>query len=136
MTKEILEQYLDVKKEIDKLEDRIKKMEKQGPLIADTVQVGIEGKKRRIGVVRGIEKNWSKRLERNKTNLQIFKLKLNEQQGDVENYINEIKKPAVRQIFEHRYLEAMEWYQIALEMGYSGESTPRMRHDRYLEKNI
>lgn len=38
MTKEILIQYCDLKKEIDKLEKRIDKLEKQSDMVADVVQ--------------------------------------------------------------------------------------------------
>ena len=30
----------------------------------------------------------------------------------------------------------MRWYQVQMEMGYNSENTARMKHDKFLEKNL
>ena len=57
-------------------------------------------------------------------------------QMDIEKYINTIPESNIRQIFEHRYIDNMNWLQIMHEMEYKAESTARMKHDRFLEENL
>ena len=58
------------------------------------------------------------------------------QQVAIENYINSITKSEIRQIFEHKYIEGMNWYQIQTKMKYNHEDTARKKHDKFLEENL
>lgn len=55
---------------------------------------------------------------------------------EIEKWINNIKKSNIRQIFEHRYIDKMKWFEIAQIMDLDNEDVPRKRHDRYLRKNL
>lgn len=130
MDKKLLSQYSDLQKEIPKLRRRIEKLEKQSSMASDVVQNGYK----RHTVIYGFDVIRSNKLNQLRETLIIREAKALIQQTEIEEYINTIDKSDIRQIFEHRYIDNMDWYQIAQIMGYSGESVPRMRHDRYLEK--
>lgn len=132
MNKQLLIQYNDLIKERNKLEKRIEKLEKQSSMVSDVVQNGYK----RHAVIFGFDLNRSNKLNELRSTLKIREAMIIVQQTEIEKYINTIEDSKTRQIFEHRYIDNMDWYQIAQEMGYSGESVPRMRHDRYLEKNL
>lgn len=132
MTKEQLSQYCDLVKERDKLEKRIEKIRKRTEYISDSVQ---NGYKRHL-VIFGYDLSRANKLHELEDILVERDAMIIIQQVEIEKYINTIKDSKTRQIFSHRYIDNMDWYQIAIEMGYSGESTPRMRHDRYLEENL
>ncbi len=51
LTKEVLEQYINLKKEIADLEKKINKLEKQSVIIADVVQNGYK----RHAVIKGVD---------------------------------------------------------------------------------
>ncbi len=132
MTKEVLIQYCDLKNEIKKLEERIEKLEKQSSIVSDVVQNGYK----RHAVIRGYDYTRSYKLELLKSILkQRYDMAL-QMQTDIETYINTIPKSDIRQIFEHRYIDNMNWYQIQILMGYKHEDTARKKHDKYLEENL
>lgn len=54
---------------------------------------------------------------------------------EIEEYISNIDDSRIRMIFELRYLCGQTWKQISMRYGNSGESSPRMAHDRYLKEN-
>lgn len=132
MTRDILVQYCDLKGEIEKLEERINRIEKQSEMIADVVQNGYKGRT----VVRGYDYNRSCRLKHLKTILHQRYDKALQMQTDIETYINTIPKSDIRQIFEHRYIDGLGWNQIQILMKYRHEDTARRKHDRFLEKNL
>ncbi len=76
------------------------------------------------------------KLETYKNKLEIFYNKLFDLQNKIEEYIENIPDSATRQIYRYRYIDNMTWFQIADIMNYNGESTPRMKHDRFLEENL
>lgn len=132
MTKEQLSQYCDLIKERNKLEKRIEKLRKRTDYIADSVQ---NGHKRRL-VIFGYDLSRANKLHELEDILVEREAMIIIQQVEIEKYINTIKDSKTRQIFSHRYSDNMEWYQIALEMGYNNEDAPRKKHDRYLENNL
>lgn len=132
MTKEQLSQYCDLVKERDKLEKRIEKLRKRTEYISDSVQ---NGYKRHL-VIFGYDLSRANKLHELEDILVEREAMVIIQQVEIEKFISIIEKSEIRQIFVHRYIDNMDWYQIAQAMGYSGESVPRMRHDRYLEKNL
>ncbi len=132
MTKEILIQYCDLKKEIKKLEERIDRLKKQSAEIADVVQNGYK----RHAVIRGYDYYRLSKLEKLEAILQERYNKCLQMQTEIEEWINTIEKSDIRQIFEHRYIDNMNWIQIMFAMGYDAVSTGRVKHDRFLEKNL
>jgi len=130
MTKEILIQYCDIKEEIKKLEKRIDSVEKQSEMVSDVVQNGYK----RHAVIYGFDCNRSLKLQKLKCILKQRYNKLLDLQIEIEDWINTIDKSDIRQIFEHRYIDDMNWIQIMHVMKYNAESTARTKHDRFLEK--
>lgn len=132
MTKEILMQYCDLKNEISNLEKKINKTEKQSEMIADVVQNGYKGH----AIIYGYDCNRAYKLDLLKIILKERYDKALQMQTDIETYINTIPCSDIRQIFEHRYIDNMNWYQIQIIMKYKHEDTARKKHDKYLEKNL
>ena len=130
MTKEQLSQYCDLVKEKEKIKKRIEKIRKRSDYIADSVQ---NGYKRRL-VIFGYDLSRSNKLHELEDILMERKAMIIIQQVEIEKFISTIEKSEIRQIFVHRYIDNMDWYQIAQTMGYNNEDTPRKRHDRFLEK--
>lgn len=140
MTKEVLKQYLDIKEEIKYIEKRIAKIKKQSAMVADTVQNGLNGKKKRISVIYGYDVERAELLKKYLKKLEKFKNKLVQQEIEVEEFIQTIEKPELRTIFSKKYYDGMNWIQIAFEMNniYKSnkftEDSVRKKHDRYLKK--
>ncbi len=130
MTKELLSQYCDLVKERKKLQKRISKIEKQSSMVSDVVQNGYK----RHAVIYGYDILRGKKLEDLKFLLMDREARIIIQQTEIEKYINNIEDSELRQIFEHRYIDNMNWYQIQTIMGYNHEDTARKKHDKYLEK--
>ena len=136
MTKEILDEYIFLKQEIIGLEKRIEKIKSQSPTVADVVQNGYKGR----AVIRGYD---LKRVEK----IHLFEQKLQERhdmcvdlQIKIEEFIKNIPKTELRQIFEYKYYNGMNWIQIAFLMNtkyntekYNDENLKK-KHDRYLKK--
>lgn len=130
MTKEELIQYCDLKIEIEKLEKRIEKIKKQSKLVADVVQNGYK----KHAIVKGIDYIRKHKLDKLEAVLQERHDKALQMQTEIETYINTIPESNLRQIFEHRYIDNMNWIQIMHEMQYEHEDKARKIHDRFLEK--
>ena len=131
MTKEELIQYCDLKIEIQKLEERINKLQKQSDFVADVVQNGYKGHV----LIRGIDYSRKHRLDKLEAVLQERYDKALQMQTDIETYINTIPESNIRQIFEYRYIDNMAWIQIGHTMKTTADAV-RVAHDRFLEKNL
>ena len=100
-------------------------------MVSDVVQNGYK----RHAVIFGFDLNRSSKLNELRSTLKIREAMIIVQQTEIEKYINTIEDSKTRQIFEHRYIDNMDWYQIAQVMGCNNEDAPRKKHDRFLEKN-
>lgn len=129
MTKEKLIQYCDLKQEIDKLEKRIDRLEKQSDFVSDVVQNGYK----HHAVITGYDCNRAYRLDLLKLTLRERYDKALETQTEIETWINTIQRSDLRQIFEHRYIDGMNWIQIGYIMKSTSDAV-RIKHDRFLEK--
>lgn len=112
MTKEVLEQYIDLKKEIVDLEKKISRLEKQSIMIADVVQNGYK----RHAVIKGVD---YVRLDKLNTLIETYrkrKEKALEQEIEIANFITSISDIKLRRIFEYRYIDGMSWLQIQMLM--------------------
>ena len=105
MTKEELKQYLSLKRENSKLEDRLLTLKNQDK-ITELTEI----------------------YENNKIRCMTLMLR-------TEQFIASIDDSLTRQIFDARYIKGLSWAGVATHLGgYASEDTLRMRHDRYLEK--
>ena len=132
LTKEVLEEYIDLQKEIIESRKRLGRLEKQSDIVSDVVQNGYK----RHAVIKGIDSNRKKKINKLIAILNELEDKALEKKIQIAEYIKSIEKSDIRQIFTHRYIDDMTWYQIAMALGYNNEDAPRKRHDRYLEKNM
>lgn len=82
----------------------------------------------------GIDIRRENSISKLKKMLQDFDSKLLDMQNEVEEFIEKIEDSQTRKIFRFRYIDDYEWYKIALDCEYSGESGARMKHDRFLDK--
>lgn len=136
MTREELEEIFHIRKEIQDLEKRISRIEKQSTMVADAVQKGYK----RRAIIYGVDVKRAYKLQSNYERLKKFKIQLVDKEKEIENYIEIIPFSEIRQIFRYRYLDGMNWIQVAHQMNskYSNreynEDSVRMKHDRYLKK--
>lgn len=128
MDKNTLMQYCDLKREIKKLEKRIERLQQQSEIVSDVVQNGYK----RHAVISGYDLKRSEKLHKLEEIIKIRYDKALAMQTQIENFINTIQRSDIRQIFEHRYIEDMNWVQIQIEMEYEHEDTARRKHDRFL----
>ena len=136
MTREELEEIFHIRKEIQDLEKRISRIEKQSTMVADAVQKGYK----RRAIIYGVDVKRAYKLQSNYEKLKKFKIQLVDKEKEIEDYIEIIPFSEIRQIFRYRYLDGMNWIQVAHQMNskYSNreynDDSVRKKHDRYLEK--
>ena len=130
MTKDKLVQYCDLKVEIENLEKRIDRIQKQSEIVADVVQNGYKGR----AVIRGVDLIRKQKLERLNNILKERYERDLQLQIEIEEFINSIDDSKLRQIFEFRYIDGFSWIQIQTILKFKHEDTARKKHDRYIEK--
>ena len=142
--KNVLKQYSSVKKEIADLEQmiansnrKIKKYEKQ--VVSDTVigtrQDGTTGPMKITGIAQQYIDRENELNEKRIQRMERCKGRLEKLLEETEEYIETIPDSEIRRIARWRYLEELEWNQVAIRMGkgYSKDSC-RMRMERFLQK--
>ena len=136
MNKQELEEVFYIEKEIQDLEKRIERKEKQTENVSDVVQNG----HKRHAVIHGIDVKRAYKIQNMYEKLKKFKIQLIEKKQEIENYIERIPFSEIRQIFRYKYLDNKNWVQIAHEMNnlyhnkeYTEDSV-RCKHERYLKK--
>ncbi|WP_270609896.1 hypothetical protein [Blautia massiliensis (ex Durand et al. 2017)] len=154
MDKNILEQYIELKGEIQDLQDRIDKderrlakIEKEG-VVSDTVKGtrtdGTFGSIRITGYPLPEHDRVKSMIKKRVTKLHILEDDLQNAINEVDDFIEKVPKSDLRMIFRFRYLDDMTWAAVALNMNerfpkrrtkYTEDSC-RMRHDRYMENNF
>ena len=152
MDKNILEQYMELKVEIQDLRDRIdkderrlKKIDKEG-VVSDTVKGtrndGTFGPIKITGYPLP-EHDWVKNMIRKRVaKLHILEENLLDMVNEVDDFIENIPKSDLRTMFRLYYLDDMTWAAVAINMNYRfpkkrikyTEDSCRKRHNRYLEK--
>lgn len=144
INKDVLEQYCSTKKEIADLErmiegsnKRIKRYEKQ--VVSDTVIGSKDWVYAAPIKVTGIAQQYidreNKLNEKRIQRMERCKGRLGKILEETEEYIETIPDSEIRRIARWRYLEEMEWNQVAVRMGegYSKDSC-RMKMERFLKK--
>ncbi len=154
MDKNILEQYLEMKGEICDLQDRIDqgerklaRIEKEG-VVSDTVRGtrkdGTIGPIKITGYPIPEVDRVKNMIKKRVAKLHVLEDELQGAVNAVDDFIAKIPKSDLRQIFRFYYLDDMTWAAVAINMNYRfpnrrikyTEDNCRMRHDRYLEKNL
>jgi len=140
LTKEILVQYCDlreeakdIRKRIGKLEDDIRKIEREGNVV-DSVNGG-EGGIRHYR----IEGFPIPEYSRKKTRLCLNKAQLENSEGEllelttsVEEYIQSISDSRIRRIIRYKFIDDMTWIQVAINIGGKAtEESVRKEFERF-----
>ena len=153
ITKDILNQYCELREEIKDLRKRIsrdelrlRKIEEQG-VVSDSVtgtrKDGTIGSIKITGFPIPEYSTVKAMLKKRIAKLQIMEDELHEAMSAVDDFINAIPKSDLRQMFRFYYIDDMTWRRVATNMNkrfpnrrisYTEESC-RKRHDRFLEKN-
>lgn len=148
MEKHILEQYTDLQAEeknlvqrIQSIDSQLLNMEMKGCMVADSVTCGKRGKKP-LGTKK-IQGFPFPEYERKKELLKTYKLqlqladeKLLKLLNDVEKYIESIENSRIRSIMRYKYVDNLNWTQVAHRMGKKHTADGcRMAHDRFLKEN-
>ena len=154
MDKNILEQYLEIKGEIRDLHERIdrdqrrlERIKKEG-LVSDTVRGtrkdGTIGPIKITGYPLPEVDQVKNMIKKRVLKLHILEDELQEAVNVVDDFIEKIPKSDLRQIFRLYYLDDLTWAAVAINMNYRfpnrrtkyTEDNCRIRHDRYLKKNL
>lgn len=137
MDKSILKEIVHLRSELKSLNDRIIKKKSLSVMAGDVVQNGYKGHAYIYGVDI-VRKETIKKLYI-KYNNKIQEL--NKLIPELEDYIETIPFPELRNIFRFRYADNLKWYQVANKMNelYKSEDytedSVRCKHDRFIEKN-
>lgn len=131
LTKERLEQYRDICKEIEEIKADIAKREL---LVTDTVigsapdypytthPISVQGladyHSRRIFVTQMLKDQITK-LEAERT--------------EIEHFLNDIQDSELRRIYRMRYVKGLTWQQVAFRIGKHDEQYPRKKAEKFLE---
>lgn len=136
-TKELLKQYNDLQKEIKELEQRIERVKNKSiQVVSDTVKGSpYFPYNERVFKVTGIEEDKKEQqLEKLNRILWKRKAKCEEFKLQIEEFINTIPDSRTRRVFSLRYIDGLNWLQIARRIERYDESYPRkIVHDKYLE---
>lgn len=137
MSKTELEELIHIKKEIEQINKRIERIEKQSTMASDVVQNGYK----RHAIIYGVDVKRACKLQGYYDKLKKFNEILKQKEAEIEDYIEKIPFSEIRQIFRLKYIEGMNWIQVAHKMNKAyqrkeySENSVRCKHDRYLEKN-
>lgn len=158
INKDILNQYMSEKKEIEELKGKINYLEKRIPKlqkIIDDIEEGHTVKDKVRGgegglqsfVIEGVQYNqWNVKkaelsfkkemLEQRKALLKTLEMELMLRTKEVEEFIYSISDSITRRIISFRVIEGMTWKEIAEHIGGSNnENSVKKAYQRYIEAN-
>ena len=154
MDKNILEQYIELKEEIQDLHDRIDRdqrrldrIDEEG-LASDTVKGtrkdGTFGPIKITGYPIPEYNQVKNMIKKRVAKLHILEDELQEAVNAVDEFIVRIPKSDLRMMFRLRYLDDKTWAAVAINMNYHfpkrkikyTEDNCRIRHDRYLKEKF
>lgn len=120
MTREMLSQYIDLKQEIKLLENKIKEMEsREVQCVSDVVRGSsrqfpyIEHNVRVSGVDLEFERRMKRAIGRKKVQLKELKLRLEEDEVYIYDYIQNQKDSRTRQVLVYSYIDGLKQNQVA-----------------------
>lgn len=143
VTKKVLNEYIDLQKEIEETRDKIKrvesqieKLEKQG-VVFDTVSGG-KGGIQHFKIEGFPYPEYSRKktlLYARQTTLTNLELELMETINDVEMFITQIDDSFMRRIINLRFIEKLSWGEVATRMGgANNEDNIKKAFYRFMEK--
>ena len=143
VTKKVLNEYIDLQKEIEETRDKIKrvesqieKLEKQG-VVFDTVSGG-KGGIQHFKIEGFPYPEYSRKktlLYARQTTLTNLELELMETINNVEIFITQIDDSFMRRIINLRFIEKLSWGEVAKRMGgANNEDNIKKAFYRFMEK--
>lgn len=141
MTKSILEQYIDLKREVEELEKRIEKYQKKVDKInsegnvKDAVKGGFGGIQtfHIDGFPAADEEEIMYLIRKNIRILKERKMQVREMLLSVEEYISQIDDSRMRRMITYRYIDGFTWWKVAQNMGKSyTEESCKKQMERFL----
>ena len=157
VTKHILDQYSDLRKEIEEVQEKIDKLNVEIPKIKKRIHEIENGEKVKDKVRGGDGGNQSFNFEgipikeyeqkktalyskkllliQRKTTLELLKLEIEQKQNDVEEYIASIDDSRMRRIVSMRYIDNLSWNQVADRIGGGNtEGSVKMAFQRFMKE--
>ena len=149
ITKHILDQYSDLRKEIEEVQEKIDKLNVEIPKIEKRIHEIENGEKVKDKVrggdggnqsfnIEGIPiKEYSKKLLliQRKTTLELLKLEIEQKQNDVEEYIASIDDSRMRRIVSMRFIDNLSWNEVADRIGGGNtEGSVKMAFQRFMKE--
>lgn len=141
VSKNILSQYADLKREqeevgqkIKKLEKEISRMEDQGA-ISEVITGGYGGTER-FSVSGVPSKEYSRKktlLYARKATLASLEWELSEMINEVEEFIASIDDSRMRRIIDLRYVQGLSWDQVGYRVGNLTKDSVRMAFERFIK---
>lgn len=157
ITKHILDQYSDLRKEIEEVQEKISKLDAEidrlekrireienGEIVKDKVRGG-EGGNQSFNIEGVPQKEYEQKktalyskkllLIQRKTTLELLKLEIEEKKNDVEKYIASIDDSRMRRIVNMRFIENLSWNQVADRIGGGNtEGSVKMAFQRFMRE--
>lgn len=133
--KKLLTQYTDLQAEIKDLEKRIDKLSnfkvEHDKVTGSNSEFPYQP---RSFTIEGYNTQDVDRLNKVKSLLVDRKDKCEDMKIEIEKFISNIPDSRTRRVFQYRYIDGLNWQQIAFRIGRHDESYPRkIIHDKYLE---
>lgn len=143
VTKDVLIQYMDLRKEIVEVQERIAKTQKQIDKIEEEGAVvdkvlGGEGgiQSFRIeGFPYPEYKRKKASLYRRKAQLADLELEILDSLADIEEFLNTLDDSYMRRIISLRFVERLSWRQVARRVGGNTEDSVRKAFERFMKEN-
>ena len=141
--KNALSQYNDLVREIEEVEQRIQRTERDLQKIVEEGEVtdmvrGGEGGIQHFTITGFPQRDYAKKrtlLNTRKSILHALKSEIEQSINDVQEFINGIEDSHVRRIVTMRFIDGMKWRQIARNVGGGNtEDSVRKTVERFLEK--
>ena len=157
ITKHILDQYSDLRKEIEEVQEKISKLDveidrlekrireiENGEIVKDKVRGG-EGGNQSFNIEGVPRKEYEQKktalyskkllLIQRKTTLELLELEIEQKQNDVERYIASIDDSRMRRIVNMRFIENLSWNQVADRIGGGNtEGSVKMAFQRFMKE--
>lgn len=139
MTRQELEQYIDLKKEIKYLEDKIKELQQKEKLYSKDVVRGSSTEYPYTSkpiVIEGYDEEYDeqiiKSIKRKEIRLKQLVLQSERKAEEIWKFIQGIKEPRIRQMLSMRYIDGDSWLKISMVFKSSNECYARNTCERYL----
>lgn len=133
---DLVEEVKDLRRRIRKLQDDIDKLEPVKDSVKGTRKDGTIGSITVSGYPVPAYYRYKNQLEKREATLRKKEAELLELVNTVEEYITGISDSKMRRILRYRYIDNLNWVQVAVRMGkkYTADGC-RMLHNRFFEES-